>query len=205
VEWQTVELRWFQSGRCPREIAAWFHRGPWVGEPERRTDEYLVLPGRDDLGVKRRAGNQLDLKLRTGTFPGITLGAGWDGQVEAWTKWSFPLGAATNGPGEGSWVPVEKLRWSRIYALTSDRTASSVAPGTLPSPGCAVELVEVAISSRRSWGFGFEAFGDGDLGEVLTATCRAVEADTPLGQLSFVARDSHSYPSWLLVEGAAAD
>jgi hypothetical protein len=205
MELSTVEVRWFQDGRCPAAVAEWFHRGPRVGGPERRTDEYLLLPDRDDLGVKRRAGMQLDLKLRTATLAGVVLGDGFAGRVEAWTKWSFPLAPESVLPGDRSWVPVEKLRWPRLYSAGSGDTACSVAAGTFPSHGCTVELVEVAIGARHSWGFGFEAFGDGDLSQVLTATCRAFEADTPLGDITFALDDCYGYPAWLMREGAAAD
>jgi hypothetical protein len=155
--------------------------------------------------VKRRAGIQLDLKVRTATLSGVVLGDGLDGRTETWTKWSFPLAPDFTLPADGSWVPVEKHRWSRLYASTGGDTASSVAPDIIPTQGCAVELVEVAIGALHSWGFGLEAFGAGDLSRVLTATCRALEADTPLGDITFGVRDSHSYPSWLLREQAAAD
>jgi hypothetical protein len=195
MQLSTVEVRWFQDGRCPAAVAGWFHGGSWVGEPERRTDEYLRLPDRDDIGVKRRAGVQLDLKLRAGTRDGVALPDGLEGPVEAWNKWSFPLGSESL-PGDGSWIPVEKLRWSRLYA-TEAGGAMAVPMGTESASGCAAELVELAIGPRRAWGFGLEAFGDGDLTEGLAATCDAVVADTPLGGIAFSGRGAHSYPAWL--------
>ncbi|NNC92532.1 MAG: hypothetical protein HKN80_08555 [Acidimicrobiia bacterium] len=203
MELHTVEARWFEDGPCPAVVAEWFHSAQWVSEPEARTDEYLKLPGRDDVGVKRRAGIQLDLKLRTGTPTGVVLPEGLDGPVEAWTKWSFPLGSDVSLPGEGSWIPVEKLRWSRGYAATG-RGVVAVPPGATSSSGCAIELVELAIGRRRAWGFGFEAFGEGNLDDVLAATGQAVVADTPLGDITFTARGTHSYPAWLQLEGTAA-
>jgi hypothetical protein len=204
MELRTVEVRWFLAGGCPGAIAGWFTSGPAVGEPEHRIDEYLAIPDRDDFGVKRRAGIQLDLKLRTARRTDVVLADGLDGRTEAWTKWSFPLAPESTVPADGSWVPVEKRRWSRLYASTGGDTVSPVAPGSITTNGCAVELVEVAIGGRDSWGFGLEAFGAGDLGRVLTATCRALEADTPLGDITFSVHDSHSYPSWLLRERAGA-
>jgi len=201
MELQTVEVRWFQDGRCPAATANWFHSGLWVSEPERRTDEYLQLAHRDDIGVKRRAGVQLDLKLRTGAPTGVVLPDGLKGPVEAWTKWSFPLGSGVSLPGDGSWTPVEKLRWSRVYAANEAGVAVAVPAGTTSLSGCAAELVELTIGTRRAWGFGFEAFGDGDLAEVLAATSHAVVADTPLGDITFTVRGTHSYPAWLQAEG----
>jgi hypothetical protein len=182
-------------------VADWFHGGPSVSEPERRTDEYLRLPDRDDLGVKRRAGIQLDLKLRTRAPSGVALPDGFDGPVEAWTKWSFPLGPELS-LHDRSWIPVEKLRWSRLYAVSGDGAVSVPVDATI-STGCAAELVELVVEERRAWGFGFEAFGDGDLSDVLAVTCRAVVADTPLGEIAFATGGPHSYPAWLQREAAA--
>lgn len=197
MELSTIEVRWFHEGKCPPAVTEWFHSGSRVSEPERRTDEYLRLPGRDDIGVKRRAGVQLDLKLRTGTRDGAELPKGLEGPVEAWTKWSFPLGTAVSLPGDGSWIPVEKLRWSRLYVATGGGGANAVPLATEVHSGCAAELVELAIGSRPAWGLGFEAFGEGDLVQVLAATCRAVVADTPLGDIEFTTGVPHSYPAWL--------
>lgn len=201
MELQTVEVRWFQDGPCPAAAAEWFHGGLWVSEPERRTDEYLKLPDRDDIGVKRRAGVQLDFKLRTGSPTGVVLPHGLDGPVEAWTKWSFPLGSDVSLPGDGSWIPVEKLRWSRVFEANEAGEAIAVPAGTTISSGCGAEVVELTIGTRRAWGFGFEAFGEGDLAEVLAAASHAVVADTPLGDITFTARGTHSYPAWLQAEG----
>ena len=202
MELRTVEVRWFRAGPCPEAVADWFHGGRSVSEPERRTDEYLRLPDRDDLGVKRRAGIQLDLKLRTGAPPEVALPDGFDGPVEAWTKWSFPLGPDLSLP-DRSWIPVEKLRRSRFYDVSDDGAAVSVPADATISTGCAAELVELGVEGRSAWGFGLEAFGYGDLADVLAATCRAVVADTPLGDIAFAAAGAHSYPAWLQSEMAA--
>jgi hypothetical protein len=38
---------------------------------------------------------------------------------------------------------------------------------------------------------------------VLAATCRAVTAETPLGDITFTADGAHSYPAWLQAEIAS--
>jgi hypothetical protein len=199
MELHTVEVRWFHPGSCPDHVSEWFHSGPSVSEPERRTDEYLRLPGRDDLGVKRRAGIQLDLKLRMGTLRDVVVPEGLDGPVESWTKWSFPLGPEASLPGR-SWIPVEKVRWSRLYEAVGKGVAVSVPAGAVISDGCSAELVELVVDGRRAWGFGFEAFGDGDRADALMATCRAVVADTPVDGITFEPDGPHSYPAWLQTE-----
>ena len=178
-------------------VADWFHSGRLASEPESRTDEYLRLPDRDDLGVKRRGGLQLDLKVRTGVEQEVILPDGFDGPIEAWTKWSFLLGSEETLPGAGSWVRVDKRRWSRFYAPAGGSAVTSLPAGTEVTAGCAAELVELAVGDRPAWGFGLEAFGDVDRAALLAATCRAVVADTPLGGIMFPAGVAHSYPAWL--------
>jgi hypothetical protein len=197
MELSTVEVRWFQEGRCPAVVAEWFHRGSRVSEPERRTDEYLRLPDRDDIGVKRRAGVQLDLKLRTGRLVDPVLPDGFHGPVEAWTKWSFPLRSDTPLSGAGSWVAIDKRRWSRLYTATGMDAIGPVSSGADIDAGCSAELVELAVGGDRAWGFGFEAFGDCDRAELLAGTCRVLAEETPLGAWSFVNGVPHSYPAWL--------
>jgi len=197
MELSTLEVRWFYEGKCPPALSEWFHSGSRVSEPERRTDEYLRLPGRDDIGVKRRAGVQLDLKLRTGRLEDPVLPDGFHGPVEAWTKWSFPLGSDAPLPGTGSWVAIDKRRWSRLYAATGTNAVGPVSFGADIDAGCAAELVELAVGSDRAWGFGFEAFGDCDRAELLAAACRVLADETPLRAWSFAAGVPHSYPAWL--------
>lgn len=196
MELRTAEVRWFEAGPCPAEVADWFHRGEPAGEPERRTDVYLKLPDRDDLGVKLRGAGQLDLKMRTGALAGLVLPDGFAGRGETWAKWSFPLAPGRGLPGGEAWIAVEKVRWARWYRVAGDRTVTAVATGSGLADGGAAELVEIGVGRHRGWGFGFEAFGSALRAEtVLEATVRAFARDAPSG--GFPAVNSHSYPSWL--------
>ena len=62
---ETTELRWFGTGPVPGDVASWFTHDGRVGSVEDRTDLYRC-DGRSDLGVKRRAGTTLELKVREG-------------------------------------------------------------------------------------------------------------------------------------------
>ena len=199
MEFRTVEVRWFSAGRCPEAVTNWFLAGPLVSEPERRTDDYLLLPESDELGVKLRGSSLLELKLRTGSVNEVSL-PGLDGRVEAWTKWSFLLDSAGARPAEESWIPVEKTRWSRIYEVHENGECTAVSTGRTLSNACAAELVEVRIGSRLSWGFGFEAFSQTlEAAVVLEEAASRFVQDTPLDDLTFGEANSHSYPSWLQV------
>lgn len=198
----TLEVRWFQAGPPPEPISGWFLNAPVPANTESRTDVYLDVPDRDDVGVKVRAGDLLELKLRTAVHTGLALAEGFEGRVESWKKWGLPLHPAKIVPGGGSldWINVAKTRRSRFYEITSDEGSfHAVASTELPTElGCAAELVEVRVGAEVAWGVGFEAFGTSpDLRGILVAGMKACVADTPLGSLDFAIRDSYSYPSFL--------
>ena len=194
MEWRTTEVRWFFAGPCPEAIAQWFHGGVLVGGPEARTDEYAQLH-RDDLGIKRRSGHLLDLKVRTAQLPGAGLPPGLDGRLEAWAKWSFALDPTASAPS--AWLPVEKRRWTRRYEII-EGDSRPIALDQLVAVGCAAELAFLRVASHEAWSFGFEAFNtEGEALAPLTIGVRAFVAETPLGSIRFDARDSCGYPHWL--------
>ena len=144
---RTVEVRWFLAGPCPEAVIEWFHAGERVGEPERRADEYALL-ARDDLGIKRRGADVLDIKVRTAQLDSVSLPDGLVGRVEAWTKWSVPLGASGALPMES--VVVSKTRWSRRYELIADTTTRPIALTQLVSVGCFFHFAFSLLCSRGS-------------------------------------------------------
>ncbi len=198
----TVEVRWLMTGPPPRVVSDWFLHAPVAAITESRADLYLDLADRDDMGVKVRAGTLLELKFRTGVHAELGLAEGFDGRVESWTKWGFALDPAKTGTGGGDpgWIQVEKTRRSRLYEVTTDGRSSHAVP-SIERPGdsgCAAELVEVRVGDPIAWGIGVEAFGTAsNLRDVLVAGMDAYVADTPLGNLEFGIRDSHSYPAFL--------
>lgn len=190
MEWRTLEVRWFFQGSCPADVREWFATGEPVVPIEARTDTYLTT-GRPDLGVKIRAGVQLDVKARTG--PGSRLGvpAPFEGTVEPWVKWSFPLG--DGGVDPGAVYVVDKQRRLRRFAL-HDGSAVPVPPDEFPATGCAAELVDVQLDGRSWWSLGFEAYGT-EAGPALAVACNTLA--TQPSPIDFSPAACHSYPSWL--------
>jgi hypothetical protein len=198
----TLEVRWFLPGPLPPPVSDWFLHARIPPITESRTDLYLAMPGRDDIGVKVRAGDLVELKLRTGVHaqPGLT--EGFHGRVESWSKWGCALHPAQVLPGEGcpEWVRVQKKRRSRFYEVVADEgSIRAVASMDLPADsGCTAELVEVRVGGEVAWGVGFEAFGAAsNLARVLVAGMNACVAETPLGSLEFSILDSYGYPALL--------
>jgi len=80
----TTESRWFADGPLPQGAEACFTRDGTLGVREERCDIYC-LNGRGDIGVKLRARQTLELKIRRSVGERPTVGTDLTGQVEAWT------------------------------------------------------------------------------------------------------------------------
>ena len=52
----STEVRWFFPGEPSAETWAWVRSGDLGALQSPRTDEYLVLPGRETTGIKLREG-----------------------------------------------------------------------------------------------------------------------------------------------------
>ena len=192
--WRTIEVRWFYMGPCPEPVTSWFHCGARVSDPESRIDEYARLD-RDDLGVKRRGGRLLDLKVRSAQLVDVALPAGLSGRVEGWTKWSFPLDPTGSAPSE--WLPVEKMRWTRRYEIV-DGDAKPIPLNQLVPTGCAAELAFLRVGPMEGWSFGFEAFNTaGEALDQMRIGAQVLVTETPLGSIVFDPEDSCGYPAWL--------
>lgn len=192
----TAEMRWWWPGRRPEPVVAWFSRLPGAIEEERRTDHYLHLPGHVACGIKARAGDLLDVKVRLECEPEVDAGGGVVGDLERWTKWQFPL--ASHGPGTSdldggarSWLRASKVRW------------------LVEVGDCELELAEVDIAGTTSWSLAAEGHGDGDVGRrhVLDGLRWMVDQGLP-ADLVLTADRSHGYPAEMLAalaRGAGED
>jgi hypothetical protein len=177
VQTATIEARWWLPGTLPDDILDWFRSRTPVRE-DRRTDHYLIRTASPDVGVTRRAGDRLELKVRTARHDGLPLGHGV-GHVEWWTKWTF--GAGADQPLAGpEWTAVHKQRW--VHDLN----------------GCAVELVVVTIADDdRWWGIGLESPADTHRPDDLDRVLRRLFAVTPPRPIRLAASMSRGYAEHL--------
>lgn len=181
----TAEMRWWWAGDWPADVVQWFSGLPGAIAEEWRTDHYLRQPPRSDTGIKARAGDALDVKVRLGGARVVEVVEGVVGLLEHWTKWSFPLGSA--GPARndlddfpGSWISVGKHRW----LIEVDR--------------CALELSAVTVADAAWWSLAAEADGEGDTGTGHLFTClRWLGDQSPPAGLDLVADRSWGYPEQL--------
>jgi hypothetical protein len=102
---QSAEIRWFWPGHAQWEVLlAWFTREgrlpliehtdtpdsaarPFVKQERPRTDEYLLLPNCETVGVKQREG-QLEVKALVDVPQPFAQG-NVAGQIDQWVKWSL--------------------------------------------------------------------------------------------------------------------
>jgi len=194
----TSEVRWFARGSIPSDVQAWFTGGRTVGSVEERLDTYQ-LHGLDDIGVKRRYGTTLEVKVRRTLGSSLSLGGGLDGRVEEWSRWE---------PGEGDgiwqlsgtpWVDVRKVIFTRSF-MPADREV------ILPSihtnrlfAGCDIEIAEVSVGGVDTWSLALEAFGPTTGRQhALVSSWRTLLAHTPwVEDLGFVFDRACGYPEWL--------
>ena len=156
----TTELRWFLDGRPSDDVVSWFTQGGTTGLAETRRDTYR-LDGQVDIGVKRRYGTLLEMKLRHGR-PEPFLHRELDGWLETWQRWS-PADRFINLSPNTTWVDVDKTVIKRRFdgdgrelLLTEDTRA-------MTGQGCDVEVTKVTVDGHQAWTFAFAAFGAAEI------------------------------------------
>lgn len=193
----SCELRWFLDGTAgwSDAVGGW-HRafgggaewqpadGAW------RRDRYLLVPGVEDIGIKRREG-RLEIKARR-EEPEIVRIGGAEGRLERWSKWSYAgaeidalLERIALGTRPDDWVELMKRRLLVSVPLGGDRTFG-IELALLHEPGREV----------GSWSLGIEAGPDEAslpwrLREVLVPALAAWPG--PPLRLA----DSCGFPAWL--------
>lgn len=219
----TAEARWFLSGTEKwDELLYWFTRqgrlplvqetGNYVPDPEAapfvkqerpRTDEYLVLPNCETVGVKQRQG-RLEVKaLVAGPRPFAAGEAA--GRTDQWVKWSLKpsegiaLTLEADLRQAGAWRRVEKRRCTRNLAFNAGGL-TAVSPDAWPEAGCNVELtlLHVAAGVGEWVTFGLEAFGpQAQADDLLTAAAALFFTAHGPAPLRLAEQASLSYPAWL--------
>jgi hypothetical protein len=201
----TAELRWFFNNHIPATFHSWFGTDR-LGEPERRTDHYLILKGWETVGVKLRGGNEgrissVDVKAIKGTPEIVQISSNASGYVDLWVKWSDSHESITPwidsliADGD-NWVRIDKIRWLRMVSL--DKGQPLEIPSHLsPITGCGIELTQLEVNKTSAWSLSFEAFGGvRTLRSTLLQCASWFFEQCPVpSPLSIVA--SYGYPTWL--------
>lgn len=192
----TAEVRWILPGLLDAQLVGWFGRFP--AGMDSREDAYLIDPLLRGLSVTIRTGRRFEVKLRDSS-PGILDVAGRArGRIEAWRKWSFPIGLLElDDAGSPGWTVVRKRRWSIRFQLVSGRPIADVLEPAGES-ACAVDLTEVRAGGETWWSLGFEATGPAALlCGTLQRTAALMFAKTPPGDAEFDMSHGQSYVEWL--------
>ena len=199
---QTAELRWFFTGNLPPQVREWFCGTTQCREETPRTDDYLVLRGSNDVGVKIRDGRTLEIKARTRAPEPFSLASGATvGRQDSWTKWKHEdsevagrLAALANGSAD--WMTVTKKRWLRKFRIGLAGGVEETDPDAAVADGCRAELTELSVRNASCWTLAFDSFGPGDSVAELGQVARHFLKVLPHG-LALTERDSMAYPEWL--------
>lgn len=188
----SLEVRWIHRGRLPTLLAERLE--PFGDAIEVREDSYLTGPVLPNLSIKIRGAAQLDVKAFRHSPGRLALPGGTRGRLEVWEKWSFPL-AADPQPllDSASWTKVKKVRRRRWFGVADGHLVERPLADAA-SPGCSLELTEVAIDGDDWWTLGLEAVGPLEtLHRDLQATAMALIDDRLSARFGLHSRASMSY------------
>lgn len=158
----SAELRWFWDGQCPDDVSAWFNGSGLMSGPamERRSDEYVLLPGNTEIGCKIRDAQGTETRSE---IKGLITRFDRN-RIELWRKWDW------HPPSGGPRVMVHKQRQLRRFftaggAACRTDTATENRPGATgntPVDACQIELTQVRVDGfdRQWWTLGLETWGD---------------------------------------------
>jgi hypothetical protein len=197
----TTELRWFASGELPADVGAWFTRTGTVGAVEERYDRYR-LDDQAALGVKRRFGTTLEMKMRQSLGERLALEPGLEGRLEVWRKWT-PAGGFAESSAPWIWLDVNKRVVKRRFSVGGNEIEHSPDAGSMEAAGCDAEIVSVEAGEFSVWSLAFAAFGPvSTRRDALLASWQALRADYP-DLLRSCFGLSCGYPEWLTTVAAA--
>ena len=192
----TTEARWFFDGQLPPDVLSWFTVGG-VGLVEDRCDRYR-LDGEGDVGVKRRSGATLELKLRRGPSELFTIGNDVGGQLETWQRWS-PADHLVHLTKNSMWVDVVKRVGKRRFRFNGVEVPLSEENRAMTGVGCDAEITTVEVNGRAAWTFAFAAFGpvEGHRRSLQLASEGLVGERARPQQLRLDYDNSCGYPRWI--------
>ena len=185
----TTELRWFVPGPLPAEVRNWFTGS--TGVVEVRRDSYLV-DDRVDVGIKRRGGTTLELKVRQRVESLVDLGDALAGPLEWWRKWT-PAEDLVEIPTSGRWIDVDKSIIKRRFSPNGTEVAFTTDPGV--DPVCDVEVASVSAGGIDAWTLAFAAFGPPPgRRENILAAWRTLRASADTSGVSIAVGSATGYP-----------
>lgn len=192
---ETSEVRWFGVGPLPPPVVTWFTSSPVI--VEHRRDTYWV-DGSGELGVKRRNGVGLEAKVRRATEGLVELFADVGATIEDWVKLS-DLEEAQLPRGAGVvCVEVTKSVRSKIYQFDGRGELFQATTRNLATPGCDVELAEIALDDREAWTFALEAWGPHEVRRpLLQSTVSALRTEEAPPGFREGLDQAMGYPEWL--------
>lgn len=187
--WKTAELRWWWDAKSIPALEKWLLRDV-TPLRDNRTDLYLADPEMTDASVKRRAREEVDVKVLTG-LPDISLPPHMQGQAEQWVK----VGARRIPLTDENTVAVGKKRRRRILGFEDGGWVEAASEDDVES-GVALELSDVECGGEHWTTVCFEAFGadDARLAAMLQAALTLLGPwpdDVPEPEIS------GGYPFWL--------
>lgn len=155
----TLEVRWFNKGSPPQEVANWI-RSLGAEAETTRTDLYLVCND-PAMNIKLREG-KVQTKHRIGDRTPIQFTDTVQGIQERWVKWSFPTVEQHHdlfdADPTGLWVPVHKERLRRVIGPEEQQTLLDRL--IEPTPASAkLELTTVRTNGDEAWTICMEAAG----------------------------------------------
>ena len=188
----TTELRWFFVGSLPPDVREWFCGSSGVAEE--RCDAYL-FDGRGHIGVKRRFGKTLELKVRQSLDEPLELGEGLSGPTEAWRKWSPADGVVGDVRG-GRWVDVHKSIVKRRFSVQGTEVEFSP---YVTRAGCDIEVADVTVGAVHRWTLALAGFGPiATRRHALFASWQALVTSTPCpDHFGPATGPAMGYPEWL--------
>lgn len=158
------EIRWF-SHYEDSAIVNWFERNSQNFEnTDSRTDFYLPLPEKEDIGIKLREGN-IEVKHRFNKPESGKISPGAQGYFEEYIKWSFStaekdsLSQEIIQENKYKWLKVKKERMGfKLQEKKAGGTLMVNLEQDIPY-GCQVEYTRIELNENVWYSFGLEWFG----------------------------------------------
>jgi hypothetical protein len=199
----TSEVRWFARGNLPSELVEQFCDSPGSADIEIRTDTYRLSPSRG-VGLKRRNGGPLEVKIRQAQIGRMRLAGAVDAQIDDWRKIIGLNHPVFQEDGTWKWCEVEKVVVTRTYGLLSGNRVG-LTERNLAATGCDVELAGITVGDHEAWTFALEAWGPHRERRRLLALVLAAHTENSPFPAPFAASLEYAmgYPEWLATVAAA--